>query len=103
MGLTQQYDIAGIDFRENDQRNFQKFKSPPKIFEDMRGTPTIFHLFWRRIRYFEKISISFYTIFEILMVLQSFGFPMEFYWYFSDSGYSDDQRFRDTELEIFWV
>ena len=30
-------------------------------------------------------------------------FPMEFYWYFSDSGYSDDQRFRDTELEIFWV
>ena len=37
MGLTQQYDIAGIDFRENDQRNFlKKFKSPPKIFEDMR-------------------------------------------------------------------
>ena len=41
MGLTQQYDIAGIDFRENDQRNFQKFKSPPKIFEDMRDPDDI--------------------------------------------------------------
>ena len=36
MGLTQQYDIAGIDFRENDQ-----FKSPPKIFEDLRDPDDI--------------------------------------------------------------
>ena len=74
MGLTQQYDIAGIDFRENDQRNFKKKLKVLQRYSKICGTPTIFHLFWRRIRYFDKISISFYTIFEILMVLQSFGF-----------------------------